>query len=115
MSEVEIAAYDAAVVFSAASAFTAELIRAEVPVVYFSGALTEFGKTYFKYQGLEVAGDVQETVAKLEDLLTADGQAARESALAKGVSFLNRYIDPARRSFASVLEEILEPGSNNAV
>jgi len=115
MSDAEIAAYDAAVVFSAASAFVAELIRALVPIVYFSGALTDFGRSYFKYQGLEVGGDVPETVTKLNYLLAPDGKAARNSCLQEGESFLNRYIDPTCRSFASVLEEVLQPESSDSV
>jgi hypothetical protein len=108
MSDDEIAEFDVAVVFGAASAFIAELIRARVPVVYFTGALTEFGKHYHKYEGLDVSDNVAELIQKLTDLLDADGGEARRSTLLHSDNFFDRYVDPKRRSFAAVLEEVLQ-------
>lgn len=107
MSEDEIAEYDVAVVFGAASAFTAELIKARVPVVYFTGALTDFGKSYHKYDGLEVAGDVPDLIQKLMNLLGDQNAEARRSHLQRDDEFLNRYVDPKRRAFSAVLDEVL--------
>ncbi|HEY5884264.1 MAG TPA: hypothetical protein VIT88_06220 [Pyrinomonadaceae bacterium] len=114
MSEEEIAKYDAGVIFGAASAFIAELIRARVPVVYFTGALTEFGKKYHQYDGLDVAVNVADVVVKLTALLSSDGAEARESTVQRGNIFFDRYVDPKRRSFASVLEEVLQPKNEGA-
>jgi hypothetical protein len=107
MSDAEIASYDVAVVFGAATAFTAELIRARLPIVYFSGGLTEFGKSYFEYDGLEVADNVDEAIEKLTRVLDSQPESAREEALHKAELFLESYIDPKHRSFPSVLEEVL--------
>jgi len=110
MSDNEIADFDAAISFSAASALIAEIISVRLPLVYFTGALTDFGKKYYKYDGLEIATDVREAVAKLTRLLANEDNQARESVLEMQENFLNNYVDPAQRSFASVLKEVL-PGS----
>ncbi len=107
MPESIVAEFDAAVIFSAAITFIAEIIRARVPVVYFTGALTELGRSYFEYNGLEVAGNVDELIQKLAYLLGAQAPSARETALRKAELFMEKFIDPAHRSFASVLEEVL--------
>lgn len=107
MSDAEIASYDVALVFGAATAFTAELIRARLPIVYFSGGLTEFGKSYFKYDGLEVADNVDEAIEKLMRVLDSRPESAREDALHKAELFLESYVDPKHRSFPSVLEEVM--------
>ncbi len=107
MSDAEIADFDAAVIFSAASALIGEIIRVRLPLVYFTGALTDFGKEYFKYEGLEVAGDVAETVATLRRLLATGNDEARDAALRRQERFLGDYVDPPQRSFAAVLEEVL--------
>lgn len=115
MSEDEIAEYDVAVVFGAASAFTAELIRARVPVVYFTGALTEFGKSYHKYDGLEVAADVKSLIQKLMNLLGNQSAETRRSTLQRDEEFFNRYVDPRRRTFSAVLDEVLGPDGLGAL
>jgi hypothetical protein len=109
MSEDEVAKFDAAVLFSAGTTFLAELIRAQLPVVYFSGGLTEFGKTCFDYRGLTVAEDIEGIISHLTRLLDrgAEATTARRETLRNGETFLERYIDPNRRSFSSVLEEVM--------
>ncbi|HKO45933.1 MAG TPA: hypothetical protein VJU84_21835 [Pyrinomonadaceae bacterium] len=108
MSDEEIAEFDVAVVFGAASAFIAELIRARVPVVYFTGALTEFGKNYHKFDGLDVSENVADLIQRLTYLLDADGGEARRVTLQHSDDFFDRYVDPQRRSFVAVLEEVLQ-------
>ncbi|MDQ5844591.1 MAG: hypothetical protein M3539_04775, partial [Acidobacteriota bacterium] len=105
MSEAEIAGFDAGVIFSAATAFTAELIQARVPLVYFSGGLTEFGLDYFDFKGLQQAATSEELVERLNELLV--DAASRQEALSLGEAYLNRYVAAARRSFASVVGEVL--------
>jgi hypothetical protein len=107
ISEGQIAEFDAAVVFSAATTFLAELIKARVPIIYFDGALTSFGKSYCDYQGLVVAEDAAEIVGKISRLIDPQQVAEREFALELGDKFLRRYVDLERRSFKSVIEEIL--------
>ena len=108
MSDDEIAEFDVAVVFGAASAFIAELIRARVPVVYFTGALTEFGKNYHKFEGLDASDNVADLIQRLTNLLDTDSAEARRKTLQHSDDFFDRYVDPQRRSFAAVLEEVLQ-------
>ena len=109
ISEDELSKFEAAVLFSAATTFLAELIRARVPVIYFDGALTSFGKRYFDYQGLTLASNVEDLYASLTPLMHRDRE-ARTSVLKQGDSFLARYINPEARPFTSVVEEILRRG-----
>ena len=109
LSELELSKFDAAVLFSAATTFLAELIRARVPVIYFDGALTSFGKSYFDYQGLTVASNVEDVYASLTPLIHRDCE-ARASVLHQADSFLARYINPEARPFTSVVEEIFRRG-----
>ncbi len=109
ISELELSKFDAAVLFSAATTFLAELIRARVPVIYFDGALTSFGKSYFDYQGLTVASNVEDLYASLRPLMHKDRD-VRASVLQEGDLFLARYINPEARSFTSVVEEIFSRG-----
>lgn len=109
ISEEELSKFDVAVLFSAATTFLAELIRASVPVVYFDGALTSFGKNYFDYKGLTLATNVEDLYARLVPLMNRDDQ-IRASVLKQGESFLSRYINPEARPFSSVIEEIFSRG-----
>ena len=109
ISKEELSKFDVAVLFSAATTFLAELIRASVPVVYFDGALTDFGKNYFDYKGLTLATNLEDLYTRLVPLMNRDDQ-IRASVLKQGESFLSRYINPEARPFSSVIEEIFSRG-----
>ncbi len=109
MPESMVAEFDAGVIFSAATTFTAELIRARLPVAYFSGCLTELGRDYFHYKSLLHTESLDTLVDYLKRILT--GEVLRQEAVQSAHNFLRNYVADGNRSFASVLEEVLAGAS----
>jgi hypothetical protein len=112
MPAEEVAEFAAAVVFSTATTFTAELVRAGVPLVFFTGAMTGLGRRAVDHQGLLEAGDPETVVAHVARLMDPANPAFRQETLSRGEVFLRRYVTDGSRGFGWVLNEVLaEPAS----
>jgi hypothetical protein len=112
LPQADLEKYDAAVIFSTTTTFIAEVIRASVPTIYFSGGLTELGHEYVEYAGLLHAETVDQITEYITRLLAPDGTKFRDEVLALGRDFLGRYVPAEGRSLASVLQEVLGIGGS---
>ena len=101
----EICTFHAAVMLGGASTLMAQVIQSGVPLLYFSGGLTDAGRNEFCFRGLRHTQDEQELVDALRQV--ASNGPARDSAVRKGTEMLDHYVSPLRRSFASVVDELI--------
>lgn len=106
LSRKEVEGFDAAVVFSTGTTFIAELIRANVPIVFFSGGQTEFGCEFLDCRELLEAKSPKEVAGYLSCLGDPQESEFRLKTINRGKSLIDRYIS-AERSFDSVVSEIL--------
>jgi hypothetical protein len=114
----DLARFDAAVVVSCASTLVTQLIALGVPVIYFSGGLTDFGREFIDARGLPSASTVDEIMGHLSHLGGPSEDEWRTRVLSQAREFMDRHLAAAPRSLADVLLElgvVSAPGLDEAV